>query len=611
MPPRKSTARQSSATPIKKTTRGPGALPDNASATRRSLRSTSQAGDQLNGVHGNLPAVQTQQSYAYGSTKAPLLPDQLRPREEMSLGQIANTIDQQRSEADHRFRKHAVEVETNLTGQSEGQTTRAARRNGSIVPTPRIESFDSQDSDLRKTQRTAEWASSLESEHYQDLSEEESELIDDDNTRHGTDPSSFPSGIDDQSYNYERGLRRPRLFENGANTMSTFFSDLGGVLSQMARDTATVSRKISARLLQASRTAWKAKGWVLRYFVIAMMAILTIFYAVTYVSYLFCAAYRHSLCDPSSTTAIQTTLQNYCGECNISYNMPSEYLPPEQQPDASNISRLLPYFRRHLDDFKKGLVSTLDAKFSLFSESVEEIKERQLESDRRISDLARQKGLSSGDPTVENRINYFAPGSGAVINPMKSSPTLQRPLNLAWKSWQVLTGRVKYASNPPAVALEPWKDLGDCWCAAGGEDIRLDVKIAEFVYPTDITIEHIATSATPDPGTAPREVEIWANFAHLSAEEFAEKDIWSLVGTNPIAPGMGKIATVVFDARVGADPAQSFRLDVNQDAMIYSAQEVTVRVLSNQGADRTCLYRVRLYGKPVVPHPLPLCMIAG
>lgn len=609
MPTRRSSARQPSATPIKKTTRGAGALPDNASATRRSLRSTSQSGDQVNGVHGNLPEVQTQQSYAYGSSKAPLLPDQLRAREEMSLGQIASTIDQQRSEADNRFKQHAAEAETNLAGQQEGHTRRAVRR-ASATPT-KIDSLESSHSELHKTQRTAEWASSLESEHLLDLTDEESDLIDDDDTHHETDPSSFPSGIDDQSYNYERGLRRPRLLENGANSVSTLFSDLGAVASQIARDTAISSRRIAAKLLRVSRTSWKATGRLLPYVCMATMATLATLCAVTCMSYLFCATYRYSLCDPSSATAFQTTLQNYCGECNISYSISPADLPSEQQADGSNILKLLPYFRRHLDDFKKGLVSTLDAKFSLFNESVEKLEERQLEAQKVVSELQRRVAISSGTPPIENRINYFAPGSGAVINPMKSSPTLQKPPNMLWRSWQFLTRRVNYVSNPPTVALEPWKDLGDCWCAAGGQDIRLDVKMAHLVYPTDITLEHIATSATPYPGTAPREVEIWANFAHLSAEEFAEKDIWKLVGSNPIAAGMGKIATVVFDATDGAEAAQTFRLDVNQDAMMHSTQEVTVRVLSNQGADKTCLYRVRLYGKPVVPHPPPICMGGG
>jgi hypothetical protein len=523
----------------------------------------------------------------------------------MNLDQLAKTIDQQRSEADQRFRNHAVEVETNLTGQAETQNTRVTRRRASASPA-RQDSPDSLNSDLRKTQRTAEWASSLESEQLQNITEEESELIDDENTRHGTDPSSFPSGIDEHSYNYERGLRRPRILDNRANFASTFFSELRDVALQLAEDVATFSRRTAGTVYQASRTSARAIFQSLPYVGLAILVLLTATLFAIYTSNLFCTVYRHSFCDPLSTSALQARLQSYCGECiTSSYTLPDD-LTPEQQTDVSGISRAVASLRRQLEDVEKRINSKLDAKYSIFSVSVEELKERQRDIETHLSKLERQSTSSSGKSSFENRVNYFAPGSGAIINPIKSSPTLQRPPNIFWKSWQLITGRVNYVSNPPAVALEAWADLGDCWCAAGGQDIRLDVKMAYLVYPTDITIEHIATSASPDPGTAPREVEVWASFAHLSAEDFAEKGIWNMVGSNPIAAGMGTIGSFVYDARPGADPVQTFRLDVNQGTMIHSTSEVTVRVMSNQGADRTCLYRVKLYGNPVIPHPQPV-----
>lgn len=523
----------------------------------------------------------------------------------MNLDQLATTIDQQRFEADQRFRNHAVEVETNLTGQAETQNTRVNRRRPSASPTTQ-DSPDSLNSDLRKTQRTAEWASSLESEQLQNITEEESELIDDEHTRHGTDPSSFPSGIDEHSYNYERGLRRPRVLDNRANAVRIFFRDLRDVALQMAEDVATFSRRTAATTYQASCTSARAISRAFPYIGLAILVLLTATLFVSYMSNFFCIVYRHSFCDPLSTSALQARLQTYCGECTASsYTLPDN-LSPDQQGDVSSISRAIASLRRQLEDVEKRIDSKLDAKYSLFSMSIEELKERQRDIEMHLSKLERQSISPSGKSSFENRVNYFAPGSGAIINPIKSSPTLQRPPNTFWKSWQLMTGRVNYVSNPPAVALEAWADLGDCWCAAGGQDIRLDVKMAYLVYPTDITIEHIATSASPDPGTAPREVEVWASFAHLSADEFTEKGIWNLVGSNSITAGMGTIGSFVYDTRPGAEPVQTFRLDVNQGAMIHSTSEVTVRVMSNQGADRTCLYRVKLYGNPVIPHPQPV-----
>jgi hypothetical protein len=517
----------------------------------------------------------------------------------MNLNQLANTIDQQRTEADQRFRTHAVEVDPDATGQPETQVT---RRRASASPT-RQESPDSPNLDLRKTQRTAEWASTLESEQLQNITEEESELIDDEHTRHGTDPSSFPSGIDEHSYNYERGLRRPRILDRSANVVGTFFTDLGEVAVQMAEDVANFSRRTAATSYQASCTVAKAVYRSLPYVSLGLLAIVTAFFLAASVSSFFCTIYRRSFCDSLSTSALQIRLQNYCGECIIPvYNLPED-MAPEQQADVSGISRAIANLRRQLDGVEKRIDSKLDAKYSLFSTSVDELKERQRDLETHLGKLERHSSSSSTKASTENRINYFAPASGAIINPLKSSPTLQKPPNLPWRAWQLITGRVNYVSNAPAVALEAWADLGDCWCAPGGQDVRLDVKIGYLVHPTDITIEHIATSASPEPGTAPREVEVWASFAHLSSEDFSEKAIWNLLGEDPIAAGMGRIGSFVYDARPGAGPVQTFRLDVNQGAMIHSTDEVTVRVLSNQGADKTCLYRIKLYGEPVVPHP--------
>lgn len=525
----------------------------------------------------------------------------------MNLDQIANTIDQQRSEADQRFRTHAVGVETNLTRLPEVQNGRATRRRASASPTRK--SPDSPNLDVRKTQRTAEWASSLESEQLQNV-EEESELIDDENTRHGTDPSSFPSGIDEHSYNYERGLRRPRIVDQSSNVVSTFSSDLWEVAVQMAEDVARFSRRTAAAVYEASCTFARATIRIFPYFAIGMLIVMTIMLLAMNAAHIFCTVYRDIFCNPQSTSALQIRLQSYCGECTIpSYTLPDD-LTPEQQADMSGISRAIATLRRQLEEVEKRIDSKLDAKYSLFSMSVDELKDRQRDIETYLSKLERQSTSSPSKPTLENGVNYFAPGSGAIINPMKTSPTLQRPPNFIWQTWQRITGRVNYVSKSPAVALEAWADLGDCWCAAGGKDIRLDVKMAYLVHPTEITIEHIATSASPEPGTAPREVEVWASFGHLSAEEFAEKEVWNLMGSDTIAAGMGKIGSFVYGARADADPVQTFRLEVNQGVMIHSTDEVTVRVLSNQGADKTCLYRVKLYGDPVIPHPKPINMEA-
>jgi hypothetical protein len=519
----------------------------------------------------------------------------------MSIGQIANTIDQQLNEADQRFRDHAAESEMNLTGQSEPRTMRTTRRRASASP-QRDQSHDSANSDVRKTQRTAAWASSLESDQLQNITEEESELIEDDNTRHGTDPSSFPSGIFDSSYNYERGLRRPRIFENSANAVGSFFSDLSGVVSQVGGDVARISRRVAYVMSEAAHSAGKTTLQALPYISLTILGLVAAVLAMMSLSFLFCALYRRTLCDPSSASALQTTLQSYCGSCITSpYTLP-ENMTPEQQADISFISKSIADLRRQLLDIEKRIDSKLDAKYSLFTTSIDELKERQRDIESLIHKLESHSPSPSLSPSGR-KINYFAPAAGAIINPLKSSPTLQRPPNFLWRSYQLLTGRVNYISNPPVTALEHWEDLGDCWCSAGSQDVRLAVKMGYQIYPQEIVIEHYPSEGSPEPGTAPRDIEIWASFAHLSPEEYAEKGIWNLLGADPMFSGMGKIGTVRYDARAGVQNVQTFKLDINQGGLVHATHEVVVRVRGNYGASKTCLYRVRVHGVPVVPHP--------
>ena len=608
MPPRKSTARQPSATPVKKTTRGAAATNDNVSESRRSLRSTPQAPDHANGVYPNLPEVQTQQSYAYGSTKAPLLPEQLRAKEKMSLGQMASTIDQQRFEADQRFKEHAVEVETNLTGQARPQTTKVTRRraSASVSPPREVSSYDV-NTDYHKTQRTAAWASSLDSEQLQNIDEEESEVVDEDDTRHGTDPSSFPSGIYDNSYNYERGLRRPQTFENSPNVVRTFFSDLGGITSEMASDLGRASRKALSTLSDITYSARIATVRALPYVGYTLLSLATVALGAMALSSLFCVLYRRTLCDSLSTSSIQTTLQNYCGSCLTTPYTFQEDMTPEQRADTSFISKAISDLRQQLRSLEKRIDNKFVTSSDTLADSIATLQSRQADLEAQLASILRS---SSSAPvgSLDSKINYFAPGAGAVVNPLASSPTLQKPPNVLYRAAALLTGSVRYMSNPPITALLPWYDLGDCWCAAGSADVRLAVKLGYAIYPTDIVLEHYPVEGSPEPGTAPREVEVWGSFGHLRADEWADKGVWALSSDDgeTIGNGWRRVGSAVFEAKIGRESVQTFKLDINQGALMLSTDQVVVRVKGNHGASKTCLYRVRLHGVPLTPHPIPM-----
>ena len=68
-------------------------------------------------------------------------------------------------------------------------------------------------------------------------------------------------------------------------------------------------------------------------------------------------------------------------------------------------------------------------------------------------------------------------------------------------------------------ALTPWIDAGHCWCAGirsanGTTTIPADVavRLAQFIVPQYVVLEHIDPSATTDPLAMPKDIEVWAGF---------------------------------------------------------------------------------------------------
>ena len=162
----------------------------------------------------------------------------------------------------------------------------------------------------------------------------------------------------------------------------------------------------------------------------------------------------------------------------------------------------------------------------------------------------------------------------------------------------------KYQSHPPSEALRAWEEVGDCWCAAAGQGYaQLVVMMREKVYPTEVVIEHAPSDTSPSPGTAPKDLEIWADFSHLSPEEFVDAGLDKLSHDTLLPRSFARIGKMVYKAGEGAPPVQTFTLDINQDQKTYATQKIVFRAISNYGAEHTCFYRVRLHGAPLIPHP--------
>ncbi|KAK5085680.1 hypothetical protein LTR05_004968 [Lithohypha guttulata] len=242
-----------------------------------------------------------------------------------------------------------------------------------------------------------------------------------------------------------------------------------------------------------------------------------------------------------------------------------------------------------------------------------------------------------------------------------------------WLPYKVglrMLGLRKTTSPPPVTALETWHDEGDRWCAASvprpspnsakpqapsihQDSMRLAIQTSQHIYPTELVVEHFPSSASLEPGTAPRDIELWADFADLSYQEWTKLHIqdlidessadnffpstdssagaktWARIGTatyatsavsdtNKAGPGSeyvmsadeiyGQASRNNKDSMRGrnhareeveVDHVQRFNLNVNQHGLLHYTNRFLVRVRTNHGSDHTCLYRVRLHGLPL------------
>jgi Sad1 / UNC-like C-terminal len=229
---------------------------------------------------------------------------------------------------------------------------------------------------------------------------------------------------------------------------------------------------------------------------------------------------------------------------------------------------------------------------------------------------------------IFRRINYAAPAVGAIVDPYRTSSPPKKEFPLYQRLLLGALGVSKYESRPSSEALTAWNDIGDCWCApfhppynkgptfgAQGKPrdptdthIQLTILLAHDIFPDEIVIEHLPVLMSPFPGTTPKDIEIWGDFSHMTQAEFGALTM----GPHGLAeiefnPQLGLLGRFRYDAVANEKEGrnvQIFRLDYNQDlGDEYSTRKIVVRVNKAWGEELACLYRVRVHGVPVHPHP--------
>ncbi|KAJ5587450.1 uncharacterized protein N7459_003215 [Penicillium hispanicum] len=266
----------------------------------------------------------------------------------------------------------------------------------------------------------------------------------------------------------------------------------------------------------------------------------------------------------------------------------------------------------------------------------------------------------TGQPQrLTHKINFLAPSTGAIIDPFKTGPTAARTIPLPKKilNWVLSYLGLKEPEDPgpapPVTALLPWEEFGDCWCSPPRDgETQISVLLGRKIVPEEVVVEHIPAGSTLDPGVAPKDIEVWAQFlivpprstpeapAEQSSRWYSPIVPWSTknppqqpVESSPIrknheiveesslheilmsslhlsntfdqerdysddpllGPNFYRVGKMQYDIH-DDNHIQTFGLSTIIDIPTVRVDKVVFRVKSNWGSNHTCIYRLKLHG---------------
>ncbi|KAB8342759.1 hypothetical protein FH972_022357 [Carpinus fangiana] len=205
-----------------------------------------------------------------------------------------------------------------------------------------------------------------------------------------------------------------------------------------------------------------------------------------------------------------------------------------------------------------------------------------------------------------NNPNFFNFKEGATIDHLLTSPTRkpQGPTLLE----KVILGYYPRVPNAPVTAILPWDEAGDCWCAPPTNEksgkIQLAVNLVHNVIPESIVVEHPPFRGLLTPGSAPKDLELWVQVKDEGLRQEVER---AAGAPDPATQGLPwdfvRVAAFTYNIHpADGNHVQTFKMAVGLEAFEekgFAITKAVVRVGTNYGADYTCMYRLRLYGKKV------------
>lgn len=222
----------------------------------------------------------------------------------------------------------------------------------------------------------------------------------------------------------------------------------------------------------------------------------------------------------------------------------------------------------------------------------------------RYGDALIQAALHQYSDKILQKPDYALLAHGTLIDPRLTSSTFD-PYDTPGLLGK-LTAFLRPGLNEPAHVLTESTNIGDCWSFPQSSG-QVSLLLAEPIYPTDVTIDHVPRGISGDISSAPQEVEFWVKIEDEFLRGQAEKAAAVAIGDvsdnasarNYLSSGYVRVASFVYDIN-SQYPIQTFELPIDLRKLGVSVRSVSFRILSNWGRkEYTSIYRLRVHGAPL------------
>lgn len=283
------------------------------------------------------------------------------------------------------------------------------------------------------------------------------------------------------------------------------------------------------------------------------------------------------------------------------------FLPNFESKFANQLEELQNQIRRENTVHFSSVSSSILAAASAVASDAAEYAARNAASSPRRPSEGRFERISQGSKELLATLpDYASLLVGASVWPYVTSPTYKRTSGQGFIYFLYsVFGRGPRVLPPPALAISPSTEVGECWPFPEGSG-DIGIKLSEPIYVSHVTVDHVSKQQAIDISSAPKNMEFWIKVPDAAAKNELESALpeppgqWYRDGHTAEQTGGEWVRVHTFMYDIHSDSAaQTVQLPIDLERLGISSRIVAFRILDNWGQPSyTCLYRVRVHGYP-------------